>query len=89
MSDLFPTPTRLALLRDIDAGHVLVDTTVEKFTVVLFPDAPTSWQDRQTVTARVIELEVAGWAELAPWHGWQLTDAGRAVLDTHGGQQGE
>lgn len=39
-TDLFPTPTRLALLADVDAGNVL---------------------HRQ----------------------WQLTDAGRAVLDQH------
>lgn len=80
-AELYPTKTRLALLRAIQNSQVQVDTTAENFVVVLFPDAPTSWQDRQVVTARVIEVERAGWVELRPWDGWQLTAAGRAVLD--------
>lgn len=82
MSDeLYPTPTRLELLRAIQNSVVEVDTTADDFTVVLFPYAPTSWQERQIVTARVLEVERAGWVELRPWDGYKLTDAGRAILD--------
>lgn len=84
MADLYPTPTRLRLLTEIANGQVLTDITREddQDVILLFPDAPTSWQDRVKVTARVRELERAGWAEeflLGPT--WSLTDAGREVLE--------
>jgi hypothetical protein len=74
MSDLYPTPTRLALLREVAA---------ERITRSLG-----SSYDRHgfSVTARMIEMRQAGWVVLVDLSGdfqyvWKLTDAGRAVLD--------
>lgn len=78
MSELYPTPTRLALLRDAADGYVhrfgSVDTD----------------RSGRVVIARIAELERAGWVKLDPpvadrWRFWRLTPAGRAVLDAHGG----
>lgn len=88
MSDLYPTPTRLALLRDVANGQVMTDITRNEDVILLFPNAPTEWQTRQGVTSRVRELERVGWVEEdyddGHWE-WQVTAAGRAVLDAHGG----
>lgn len=77
MSDLYPTKTRLALLRDVADGRVK-----RRFGVDI-----DTWTDR-TVTFRMEELERAGWVELGEFVGrsqqWQITPAGRAVLDAHG-----
>lgn len=89
MSDLFPTPTRLRLLAQIDNGQVLTDITRDddQDVIWLFPDAPTSWWDRRKVTAQVRELEAAGWVEeFMPGGTWRLTDAGRDVLEAHRGR---
>lgn len=89
---LHPTPTRLALLRDVRDGKVFTHVIERgdegaEYVAYLFPDAPTSWQDRQRVDARMVELERAGWVDEA-WEDeskadgeWWLTDAGRVVLD--------
>ena len=87
MSDLFPTKTRLALLCDVEAGEVWqkgngesVVTLIEEFGVSDF---------LYRCTAAIAEQEQAGWVRLVELkYGakrWELTDAGRAVLDTHGG----
>ncbi len=79
---LYPTPTRLRLLAEVEAGEVWQK-----------PDGHSELTDRHyfgvsdpvcIVTARIAELERAGWVELVELaHGsrqWLLTDAGRAVL---------
>lgn len=76
MSDLYPTPTRLALLREIDAGQVwssLRDSTIR-----------TNLGQGRIVTDRVTEMWHAGWVE--PVVGpigelWALTAIGRGVLE--------
>lgn len=88
MSDLYPTKTRLDLLWAIYDGAV-----VEKYP--LLPAKPYSvWDDIEReprlvrVTARVKELERAGWIvrgdrAIDSWHGdrfWKVTAAGVAVL---------
>lgn len=79
-TDLFPTKTRLTLLRDVAVGEVWqrrdgVSTTTG--TIGL------DTQDLVVVTARIAELESAGWVHLyahaLAWQ-WQLTDVGREVL---------
>lgn len=74
MSDLYPTPTRLALLRDVQA---------ERITRRLGGSYDANGY---SVSARMIELRQAGWVQLVDLTGdfqyvWKLTDAGRAVLD--------
>jgi hypothetical protein len=76
---LYPTRTRRDLLAAVGNGQVLTDYTADTFVALLFPDAPTSWQDRVTVTARVREAEQAGWIE-EQGSDWRLTEAGWAVL---------
>lgn len=76
MADLYPTPTRLALLRDIRDGRVRDDAD---FTPMLhFED------DGEAKTARmadrVWEMARAGWCAARVTSTWELTDAGRAVL---------
>ena len=78
---LFPTKTRVELLRQVANSQVLTDLTVDEFTVWLFPDAPTSWQDRVKVTARIRELDGAGWIAENAVGDWLVTDGGRAVLE--------
>jgi hypothetical protein len=83
MGDLYPTPTRLRLLAEIANAQVLTDIARDddQDVILLFADAPTSWQDRVKVTARVRELEAAGWVEESGSDAtWSLTDAGRKVL---------
>lgn len=88
--DLYPTPTRLALLRQVANGQVCtdfmasIDTEGGDDVIVLFPDAPTAWSDRRRVTARIREMEAAGWVRELTGGDWFLTDAGQALLDAHG-----
>jgi hypothetical protein len=87
-ADLYPTKTRLALLRQVANSQVMTDPTAEHHHVVLFPDAPDVWANRVTVTARIDELERAGWvvdneAEVF----WHPTEAGLAVLAAADGRQ--
>jgi len=81
VTDLYPTKTRLALLRQV--ANSLVQSGYAD-DVLLFPDAPTSWEYSRKVTARIEELERAGWVtELHPDHPgcwWVPTEAGYAVL---------
>jgi hypothetical protein len=68
--DLHPTPSRLALLRDIEAGHVWS-------TLGVAYNGASSRTRR--VNAAVQEMRQAGWAE-AQYGEWRLTDRGRDVL---------
>jgi hypothetical protein len=78
--NLYPTPTRIQLLRDIANAQVFTDLTADTARVVLCPYAPTEWQTQQTVTKRVQELESAGWVAETDGADWVLTDAGREIL---------
>jgi hypothetical protein len=75
MAELYPTPTRLALLAAVDRGEVVSDGT--------------STTNRQTyITARIAELAAADWIQLGdrqagPRRTWQLTGTGRAILARH------
>jgi hypothetical protein len=82
VSDLYPTPSRLDLLRAVAAGEVFGSHHHKTM----------KWRVRwgqATVTSRVTELAVAGWVGVGASTGWsyyarkpyELTDAGRAVLD--------
>lgn len=70
MIELYPTPSRLALLRDIDAGHV--------WSTAGAAYSGASGRTRRVNTA-VQEMRQAGWVE-ALYGQWKLTDAGRTVL---------
>lgn len=78
MADLYPTKTRLAVLREIAAGRA-TRTPVA------------SYAAGRAVTAIAADFERVGWIARPPradrvsdfhWT-WQVTDAGRAVLDAH------
>lgn len=76
-SDLYPTPSRLALLRDVDAGNVFRDRLGDDYISA----------DRK-VSDRIGAMERAGWVErFGPtedrFEHWRVADAGRAVLDSH------
>lgn len=92
MSDpipLYPTPTRLRLLRSVDRGRV-----------VRLPDGESRDYDPEgrffTVTDRVRELARHRWVRIggplpgAPkpsqrdWRQWETTDLGSTVLAEHG-----
>jgi hypothetical protein len=90
MAELYPTKNRRALLDAIANGQVLTDITAPVLDViVLFPNAPTEWQTRQTVTARVRELERAGWVEEDDAGvEWRTTDAGEAARTGPAGPPG-
>ena len=79
MADLYPTKTRLALLTAVDDGAV-----VEGITEDTDGDTWLTEDGHQPlkVTARIHELERAGWVELPddPPVFWRLTEAGWAVL---------
>lgn len=88
MTSLHPTPTRLALLQAVDDGEVW-----EHYPMLPDPSYST-WKPSDSrlssrVTARIEELRRAGWVSLlrrsegAHWKAprqWDLTDAGRSVL---------
>lgn len=81
MTDLYPTKTRLQLLRDIAADNVVDGLTDETDGHIWLLDIVTFDPPRK-VTARVLELEHAGWVEQGPDGAtWRLTAAGRAVLE--------
>lgn len=82
-TELHPTPTRLALLRDI------ADPAVEVYRKRdLDSDAIKSYCGFRVVTAMIAEFERAGWVRLGPAdhpsiyarRPWELTDLGRQVL---------
>jgi hypothetical protein len=75
MTDPYPTPTRLQLLRDVQAGLVFQD----RLRISYISGGP-------RVDNRITELARAGWVELVDvgadgFDYWRLTDAGRAVLE--------
>lgn len=77
--DLHPTPYRLALLRDVDAGKVADDADC-------VPMLDLGDGDSVRVAGAMWEMAQAGWVELAPGKpdepcAWRLTDAGRKVLE--------
>lgn len=84
MTTLHPTPTRLALLAEVDNGKVWGGgISGEDFI------RESDFQSRR-VTARVNAMVAAGWLKLEPAafgdyrpRRWQLTGAGRAILDQH------
>lgn len=81
-TDLHPTKTRLQLLRDVRDGLVVEGLTEEtEGHVWCTADAQYGVPARK-VTARVHELEGAGWVECAEnLVDWRLTDTGQTVLD--------
>ncbi len=82
MNGLFLTPTRMQLLRDVRDGFVVEYPTTAAYTTdtdsyLRVPNTP----DRK-VTARIAELERAGWVRLDMiWMHWRLTIEGRQVLE--------
>lgn len=77
--DLYPTKTRLALLREVADGRIMLGAGG-----IAYGGPCYSVVTGRTVTARIAEMFHAGWVE--PAEGteggyWSLTDAGRAVLD--------
>ena len=70
---LYPTPTRLRRLREVEAGDVC-----------RYGDRQDYDPRGCKVTSAVAELERAGWIRLGEPQPvktlWQLTDAGKAVL---------
>ena len=75
-ADLYPTPTRLTLLADVAAGHVVgslyghIHCTVDGH--------------RRFVTLRIWDMHRAGWVRSNADDIWHLTDVGRTILDQHG-----
>lgn len=70
---LHPTKTRIALLDQVRTGNVFRDAIGDSYISA----------DRK-VTAAIAEMEQADWVKLdnsKPGDYWQLTDAGREVLD--------
>ncbi|AYF30638.1 hypothetical protein CSH63_24975 [Micromonospora tulbaghiae] len=70
---LHPTKTRIALLDQVRTGNVFRDSIGESYIS----------GDRK-VTYAIHEMQAAGWVALdpaGPLDYWQLTDAGREVLD--------
>ena len=76
---LYPTKTRLALLRAVDQADVIEGITddTDGDTWMLFPPP----DEPRRVTARVMEALGAGWVTLhADGVTWRLTDTGRQIL---------
>lgn len=74
MADLHPTPSRLGLLADV-ADHIV---TTDQDVIWLDPSPPGGFT-RTRVTARIRELETAGWVE-DRGDRWVLTDRGQELL---------
>lgn len=76
MSELYPTPTRIQLLRDVQDGRVLFRGG----------DSWCEWQVEgrhpTKVTFTVKQVAAAGWIQRQPAtpFRWDLTDAGRQIL---------
>lgn len=75
MSELHPTPSRLALLRDVEAGHV-------------WSTAGAAYNGASGQTRRVNDtirsMRYAGWVE-EHCGVWCLTNKGREVLESRAG----
>lgn len=87
-TDLHPTPTRLALLRDIADPDVQVYRCRRFSSDKLESAVKRPYELERKVTAQTDEMERAGWIRLghadhpsmyAP-RAWELTDLGRQVL---------
>jgi hypothetical protein len=90
MSDPPPTPTRLALLRDVAGSDVPTRVWLD-----VHGNSWTRWYGARDnvlaskVTARANELREAGWIRInpdddgQPEQDYELTDAGREVLAQH------
>lgn len=80
MTELFPTPTRLALLAEVFAGEVWQQSNGHS---IIEQGTRT-----RKVTAEIAAMERAGWITLVALRfgakRWDLTDAGRAVLAAAG-----
>lgn len=77
MADLYPTKTRLALLRDIADGKVADDPDGT-------PMLHLGGGERTKVASATWELESAGWIYQAEGYtGWQIAPLGRDVLKEH------
>lgn len=82
MPDLYPTPTRLEMLRDAAAGYVAQFRANNKAPI-------RDWRTDRRVTARVRKLVDAGWLardeadDGTLFAKFRPTDAGRAVLDAN------
>jgi hypothetical protein len=75
---LYPTPTRLALLADVEALKVADDLDGN----TLLDLGPLG---ARTVTAAIAEFEAAGWVYRIPdGLGWRLTQRGTDVLEGQG-----
>jgi hypothetical protein len=74
---LYPTKTRLRLLRDVKAGQVFRDSTGQSYI-----------SGTAKVTSAMYELEQAGWVHLGDHPSgmvvWKLTSAGHVVLESGG-----
>lgn len=89
MSDLKPTPTRIALLK-----AVAVTTVIHYRGTGHDPDYSviSGSPDRRKVTAQMRQLESAGWVRLGSpeWPSyyaprrWEITNAGKKVLEVPG-----
>ena len=81
MAWLYPTKARLSLLAGVANLAVTVDITSDVWRVVWHPYAPDQWQDQVAVTARIAEMERAGWVSVDEDRAKvRITDAGRGVL---------
>lgn len=85
MSELYPTKTRLALLREV-AAHNVCDGSLHSDDrheghALLVPEMHD--EPIRRVTAAIAEMQAAGWVELVDEDPaiWRLTAAGRAVLE--------
>lgn len=87
VGDLYPTPTRLALLRGVDRREVTGYPQHESAEVAYYWDGDGGGR---RVTKRTEELIRAGWVQKGvvrvgdieyPTHSMRLTEAGRKVLE--------
>lgn len=75
MNDLYPTKTRLALLRDVSRAAVYIAESGHIMRQAGFGDRfPTR------ATAAVKEMERAGWVRLGRNDTYELTNIGRELL---------
>jgi len=88
MTDLYPTKTRLELLREVASSKVKWwpnDVGDDDEWACWYSD---NGGDRK-VTARMNELEAAGWVHKGPVRNWtagrvyEVTDTGAAILRAH------
>lgn len=80
MADTYPTPTRVALLRDVQAGAIRDDQ--QGVPRLYYADGDRTGSVR--VAASVRDLAAVGWIEPGPGDGWELTDTGRTVIEEAG-----